>query len=132
MNKWVERNRRGERRVPGGEAERGWEELPVCGISGLALAANHPVAAVGRIEEDGGLPRHLFDHACSGPACKLSPQLEPHLPRSPATGKGRESQGVSSGLQAWHLCSAWAKTVTLDNKVTTNAVAIGSIMRIDN
>ena len=44
------------------EAERGWEELPVCGISGLALTTNSTVAAIGRIEEDGGLPRHLFDH----------------------------------------------------------------------
>lgn len=35
---------------------------PVCGISGLALATKSAVAAVGRIEEDGGLPRHLFDH----------------------------------------------------------------------
>ena len=65
----------------------------------------------------------------SGPVCR--PWLEPHLPRSPATRRGREPQGVQ-GLQAWHLCSAWAKPMTLDNKVTTNTTAIGNIMTLGN
>lgn len=45
-----------------GRGRHDWEELPVRGISGWALATKSAVAAVGHIGEDGGLPRHLSDH----------------------------------------------------------------------
>ena len=39
-----------------------WEELPVCGIFGLAFATESAVTAIGQIGEDGSLPRHPSDH----------------------------------------------------------------------
>ena len=66
MNKWTKRKQeRKEGRKEEGpwvEAEHDWEELPVCGISGWALATKSAVSAIGHVEEDGGRPRHFSDH----------------------------------------------------------------------
>jgi len=46
MNKWMEKKQEGKGEGPWGEAEHDWEALPVCGISGLALATFSAVTAI--------------------------------------------------------------------------------------
>lgn len=43
----MEKKQEGKGEGPWGEAEHDWEALPVCGISGLALATTSAVTAIG-------------------------------------------------------------------------------------
>ena len=129
MNKWMEKEQEREGEGPWGEAEHDWEELPVCGISGLALATKSAVTAIGWIEEDGDLPRHLSDHLV---------QVQNIGFGWNHTCQGAQPQGEDVNLRGAQgaaglaplLC--WAKPMPLDNKVTTNTMAIGNIMTIGN